>query len=137
MLAFIQTNETLLLLLGAFSVISFFGTLALIPWLVVRLPANYFAKSSRDSIISNRFPLSVRVPLLILKNLFGLLIVLLGIVMLVIPGQGLLTILIGLVLMDFPKKYAFERFLIQRKPVLRSVNWLRERANVDPLRFDN
>lgn len=137
MLEFIQTNDTLLLFLGAFSVISFFGTLALIPWLVVRLPANYFAKSRRDSIILNRFPLTVRVPLLILKNLFGLLIVLLGIVMLVIPGQGLLTILIGLVLMDFPKKYAFERFLIQRKPVLRTVNWLRERKNVDPLHFDN
>lgn len=124
-------------MLGIISVLGFFGTLALIPWIVLRLPADYFAKPRRDSLISHRLPTWLRLLLLTVKNLLGVVVVLLGIVMLVIPGQGLLTILIGLTLIDFPGKYALQRKLIQRKPVLRSVNWLRERKQKPPLRFDN
>jgi hypothetical protein len=134
-LDFIQSNETLLLGLGIFSVLSFFGTLAFIPWLVTRLPADYFAKPRRDSMVSHRYPIGIRVLLLTLKNLLGVIVVLLGVIMLVIPGQGLLTILIGLILIDFPGKYRLQRSLIQRKPVLRSVNWLRQHRGKPPLSF--
>lgn len=136
MLDLIQNNDTLLLSLGIFSVVSFLLSLLIIPWLVTRLPADYFAKPRRDSLISHRFPSWIRVLLLALKNLSGLLVIGLGIVMLVIPGQGLLTILIGLILIDFPGKYSFQRALVRRKPVLRSINWLRERGGKKALRFD-
>ena len=70
---------------------------------------------------------------LVLKNALGLLLLACGIVMLVIPGQGLLTMLIGLMLMDFPGKRRLEARLVAVPSVRRSINWLRERAHRAPL----
>lgn len=135
MFDFFQDNESLLWALGIFSVICFLATLALVPWLVVRLPKNYFAKPRREGLVPRKLPAGMRILLLLVKNLLGVLIVALGVVMLVIPGQGLLTIVIGLILIDFPGKYRLERYLIQRRPVLKSVNWLRKRGGKEPLQF--
>lgn len=66
--------------------------------------------------------------ILIAKNLVGLVLLIAGIAMLVLPGQGLLTIAVGLVLIDFPGKFRLERWLATRRPVWRSLNWLRKRA---------
>ncbi len=127
--------EQLNMLYRQLSAVSFLATLAVIPWLVVRLPADYFAKPTRYPLITRKLPGGMHYVVLLLKNLFGVLIVALGVVMLVIPGQGLLTIVIGLILLDFPGKYRLQRNLIQRKPVLKSVNWLRERGEQAPLMF--
>lgn len=135
LLDFIQDNEFLLWALGIFSVVTFLATLAFIPWLAVRLPKDYFAKPRRDGLVMRNLPAGMRILLLLLKNLLGVLIVVLGIVMLVIPGQGVLTIVIGLVLIDFPGKYRLQRNLIQHRPVLNSVNWLRQRSGREPLQF--
>ncbi|MEW6356236.1 MAG: PGPGW domain-containing protein [Planctomycetota bacterium] len=40
----------------------------------------------------------------ILRNILGVLLILLGLVMLVTPGQGILTIVLGFAIMDFPGK---------------------------------
>jgi len=67
------------------------------------------------------------------KNLLGVLLVIAGLAMLVMPGQGLLTIVAGVLLIDFPGKYCLERWLVTRKTVWRSINWLRKRAGRKPL----
>ena len=72
----------------------------------------------------------------ITKNLFGLLLIAAGIVMLVLPGQGLLTILAGLMVMNFPGKYRLELWLVGHKSIARSINWIRCRANKPLMRFD-
>jgi hypothetical protein len=56
-----------------------------------------------------------------------------GLVMLVVPGQGLLTIVVGLMLLDFPGKYRLERWLATRPKVWQSINWLRRRAGYEEL----
>jgi len=71
--------------------------------------------------------------LLIGKNALGYILVVAGIIMLVLPGQGIFTILIGIMLLNFPGKYQLERWLATRGPVLRSINWLRQRAGRAPL----
>jgi hypothetical protein len=113
--------------------IVFFGSLILVPWLVVRVPADYFANPRRP-----RTPLADDHPLLrwiglVIKNLAGVSLVLAGIAMIFLPGQGLLTIAIGVLLMDFPGKHNLEGKIIRIGPVLRSINWLRNKANVPPL----
>ena len=133
MLPYIQENENLLLILGIVSAVSFLATLVIIPWIVLRIPADYFSKPRRVALVASDTHPSLKVIVFIAKNLFGLTIVLLGIAMLVIPGQGLLTILMGLVLIDFPGKYRFQRWLISREPVLKSANWLREKGHKKPL----
>lgn len=125
---FIRAHENLLLLLGGVSLVTFFGSLLVVPWLVVRIPPDYFAlEERRIAPWSDRHP-ALRWSALLGKNLLGVILILMGIAMLVLPGQGLLTILIGIVLTSFPGKYRLERWLVRRRPIWRSVNWLRRRA---------
>ena len=57
-----------------------------------------------------------------------------GVLMLVLPGQGVLTILIGLTLLDFPGKRRFVRRLLMRPRVFRVINRLRRRFGRPPLK---
>jgi len=65
----------------------------------------------------------------------GGLLVLLGIVLLVTPGQGLVSIVAGLAIMDFPHKHTLLKRMVGQKHVLQSVNRLREKCNRPPLRM--
>jgi hypothetical protein len=118
----------------ALSASMFVGTLILIPFLVVRIPEDYFVRRPvRDW--PSRHPL-VHLLLVVLKNLLGATLLLLGLVLLILPGQGLLTILVGLVLLDFPGKRQCEARLIRVKPVLDAANWIRKRHGHPALRID-
>jgi hypothetical protein len=68
----------------------------------------------------------------IVKNGLGILLVLLGLAMLVLPGQGLLTILMGIGLIDLPGKRRFEIALLRRPMINRLLNGIRARANRPP-----
>ncbi|HJO34917.1 MAG: PGPGW domain-containing protein [Pseudomonadota bacterium] len=115
------------------SVAMFIGTLALIPWFVIRLPADYFCRRRRPLLPLGR---GLTGWLLWLpKNLAGALLLVAGVAMLVLPGQGILTILLGLMLLDFPGKYQLEHRLLRRPRVLSTLNWLRRRAQRPPLRM--
>ena len=133
MLSLLQENERLLWMLG---IVSLLVTLAVVPWIIIKLPQDYFSKPRRVSLLFSELPPAIGIIVLLIKNLLGGVVVILGIVMLVIPGQGLLTILIGLILVDFPNKYRYQRWLVSRKPVFRSVNWLRKKGNESPFILD-
>ncbi len=68
-----------------------------------------------------------------IKGVVGLGLIISGIAMLVLPGQGLLTILIGISLMEFPGKRRLERSLIRRKPIYQTINWIRQKAGREPI----
>lgn len=70
---------------------------------------------------------------MIIKNLIGYVLIIGGILMLVLPGQGLFTILIGLMMSNYPGKYFIERKFIAIPSVLKTINWLRKRSNQEPL----
>ena len=70
---------------------------------------------------------------LIIKNLIGYVLIIGGILMLVLPGQGLFTIFIGLMMSNYPGKYFIERKFIAIPSVLKTINWLRKRSNQEPL----
>ena len=127
-------DETTLFALAGFSIISFIGTLLLVPVLVVRIPADYFAEKKRHrwEPWAHQHP-AIRWTLLIAKNLLGYTFILFGVAMLVLPGQGILTILIGIMFINFPGKYRLERWVVVREPVLSTINKLRQRAGREPL----
>ena len=77
-----------------------------------------------------------RAILAIAKNALGYVLILTGIAMLVLPGQGILAILAGIALVDFPGKQRLERWIVSRPAVLRSANWLRRRMGRRPLLFE-
>lgn len=128
MIDWLQNNEVLLWWLLVVSAITFTLTLIIVPIILTRIPADYFShqKNIREP-WSKGHPL-IQIPLLIIKNTFGVLLIATGIMLLVLPGQGILTVLVGLVLLDFPGKYQAERWVVERKYVLQSINWIRVKA---------
>jgi hypothetical protein len=133
MIGLIKGHETLILFMTGVSIVTFIATLIAVPWLIVRIPSNYFSHRRRiTKLWADHHPV-IRAVLLTIKNLIGYFLVAAGIVMLAIPGQGMLTILIGIIFLDLPGKYRFERWLVTRPAVLRSINWLRRRARKAPL----
>ena len=71
---------------------------------------------------------------MLIKNIFGYSLIVGGIFMLVLPGQGLFTIFIGLMLSNYPGKYYIEKRFIAIPSVLQSINWLRSKSNKPPLK---
>jgi uncharacterized membrane protein len=132
----IWSNETWLWALGVISIISFIASLVLIPYLIVRMPADYFSAEKRHKTPWADQHILIRSCLITLKNCLGLVLVVMGLAMLVLPGQGLLTIFIGLICLNFPGKYRLEKWLIQQKSIQRSIDWLRQRAGKEPLKYD-
>jgi hypothetical protein len=130
-----RDHSSLLSWLAVFSVIAFIGTLVSIPTLVIYIPEDYFLHQRRPPADGSASGTLQHLALKGVKNVIGLLFVLAGLIMLVLPGQGLLTILIGLMLMNFPGKYALQRSLIRNKRVLAVVNRLRTRAGRAPIRI--
>lgn len=122
--------ETVLLGLGIFSAVTFLVSLLLLPWLLSRLPADYFIREPEAHPWHRLLQ-----PRALLRNALGLTILLAGIAMLALPGQGLLTMLVGLAVMEFPGKFSLERWLVTRRGVMRALNWLRHKAKQPPLRF--
>ena len=78
---------------------------------------------------------ALRWSLLVGKNLLGWLLIVMGLVMLFTPGQGVLSLLLGVCLVDLPGKRTLERKIIERPTVLRVVNAMRARAGRPPLYF--
>jgi len=120
--------ETLFIWLGAISAITFVLSLLLLPWFVARIPCDYFTRP-RDP---HRWQVLLQ-PRAIVRNLLGLPVLLAGIAMLVLPGQGLLTIMIGLGIMNFPGKFELEKWIVTRKGVLQALNWIRRKAKHPPI----
>jgi len=133
MFGLIEGHEALIIWLTITSIVTFVATLIAVPWMIVRIPSNYFSHRKRvEKMWNDRHPV-IRAVFITGKNLLGYIMVAAGFAMLVLPGQGMLTILIGIILMDIPGKFRFEKWVVTRPPVLRSINWLRHRARRDPL----
>ena len=72
----------------------FITSIAIMPWLIAKIPADYFCMQRHTPARLSSRPLPSRV-LAYVRNVFGCTLVVLGIVMLLLPGQGILTILAG------------------------------------------
>ncbi len=119
--------QQLLLWASGLSLLAVIATIVGVPWVVGRLPSDYFARQKRLAWRESSATPIIAITIAVLKNLVGLLLIVLGLLMLVTPGQGVVTLLIGLLLMNFPGKYRLERWLVLRPGVLRGLNWLRRR----------
>jgi len=135
MYEWLQSQAFALWWLGLISVGTFFASLIIVPWLIVRMPPEYFVDADHPTrAASIRHPV-LRALYLIAKNLLGAVLVVSGIFMLVLPGQGLLTILVGAVLLNYPGKFKIERWIVTRPHIWRLINRLRRYAGHSPLVF--
>lgn len=120
---------TILLVLSA--IISY----SIIVLVIVKLPANYFSSDYSLGFIRGK-PLWIRWGAIILKNLIGAFLIGIGVLMILGPGPGLLTILLGLIMIDIPGKRPLEASIIKRPAILSAVNNLRSRYKKTPLIID-
>src|SRR4051812_44442876 len=110
--------------LVVFSVVAVVASVVLVPRFLAKLPPDYLRSESAPSL---------SMPLRIVRNLLGIVLVLLGLAMLRLPGQGLLTLLVGVLLVDFPGKHRLVVRLLSRPKVLALVNRLRGHRGSPPL----
>jgi len=119
--------------LTAISAVMFVATLVALPPLIVRIPEDYFVRRRRARLLRQGSRPWLGYLVLAGKNLAGGLLVLAGIAMLVLPGQGVVTILVGLLLLDFPGKFRLERRIVRQPAVMKALNWIRQRRGQPPL----
>ena len=132
-LEFLSDYKIYLVWLGTLSFIIFIFSLLTIKWLVALIPSDYFIKKNNSEFRSN-YPIFWLVSIII-KNLVGYTLIFGGILMLVLPGQGLFTIFVGLMLSNYPGKFYIERKFIAIPSVLRAINWLRKKSNTPPIKM--
>jgi len=114
------------------SVIGFVVSLIAIPWILIRLPSDYFDMRVPRHWMKDHHP-ALRVIGLIIKNILGMVFLLAGFLMLFLPGQGLLTMLIGISFMDFPNKRRLEARIVGQHTIFNAINSMRQRFNKPPL----
>ncbi len=121
----------------ALFLISLTVSFAAIGIVMVKIPENYFSSHYERDFLPDS-PWLVRWGAVIVKNIFGVFLILLGIVLSLpgVPGQGILTILLGLIMIDIPGKRPFEAKIIERPAVRNAINKLREKYNKPPLVLD-
>lgn len=99
---------------------------------MVKIPADYFSSSYNFNHRNDRHFL-LRWSGTILKNLVGAFLIVIGVLMIFGPGPGVLTILLGVIMLDIPGKRPLEANLIKRPMVLTAINNLRARYRKPPL----
>ncbi len=129
----ISGHQLLLTSIGISSLLVSIASLILLPWLVAQIPHDYFAHDRREPPKWKELHPLLRYMVLVLKNIMGFTLLVAGIAMLVLPGQGLLSILMGLVLMDYPGKFHLEQKIVSRPKLLKFINWLRRKQKQPPL----
>ena len=127
-------STEMLIWLTALSMVFFVGTLIAIPFILVRLPADYFDVRVPRTWMEDHHPV-LRLFGHIVKNVVGAIFVFAGFLMLFLPGQGVLTMLIGISMLDFPGKRKIEATLIGQPTVLSVINGMRQKFNKPPLRL--
>ncbi len=114
------------------SIIGFVGSLITIPFILIRLPNDYFDVRVPRHWMKDHHPI-LRIIGLLVKNTLGTVFVLAGFIMLFLPGQGLLTMLIGISFLDFPKKRNLEAKIVGYSKILNGINTMRRKFNKPPL----
>jgi hypothetical protein len=115
-------------LISVISMIVFGISLWWVVYIIGKIPADFFMKERKELFKDQSF--RVRYFLFGLNNFLGFLLIIMGIIMLVAPGQGLLTILMGLAIMSFPGKRKLEIRLLRIRFINRSLNWIRQKKGL-------
>ncbi|MGB0867019.1 MAG: PGPGW domain-containing protein [Granulosicoccaceae bacterium] len=98
-----------------------------LPWLIARLPHDFFQQRTRPP--DRSFFCTLR---RLIRNALALLLLLAGIAMLLLPGQGLLCIVMALALSDLPGKWRVLERLVSTPKVSAVLNWIRTNRGKPP-----
>ena len=127
----VDEYKSVIFWLSLLSFLIFIFSLVSIKWLVALIPIDYFVYK-KNSKFKTKYPFTWLISMII-KNIIGYLLIIGGMLMLVLPGQGLFTIFIGLMMSNYPGKYYIEKKIIAIPSILKTINWLRKKSNKEPI----
>ena len=114
------------LVVGIISGASLVGSIFLCALVIAYLPCDYFRAKRRVNHIRRSFLWG---GMILLKNVVAVILIIVGIILIPLPGQGVLTVLIGIVISDIPGKRKLERRIIRSPMILSALNNIRSRFN--------
>ncbi len=133
---FLNQYQDIIIGIGIISSLSFVLSLLIIPIAVCRLDSSFFLHIHDPKVSKDEHPL-VFILLKTFRYSVGGILLLAGILMLFLPGQGILTMILGASLLDFPGKKPAIDSVLRRQSVQKSLNWLREKGNKPPFSFSD
>lgn len=131
----LENNSYILFYLGIISVLIFIFSIVGLRLFIIAIPSDYFINKKRVSALRDNSIL-LWVFYKIFKNIIGYIFIAIGLLALVLPGQGILMILIGLMMSDYPKKFNLEKKIIKINTVRKGVNWIRIKSNVEKIKLN-
>lgn len=126
-------HQDLIQQIGNISLVVLAITVVALPVIVMKLPEDYFINETREPASQTRKHPLLWAVISFAKNVLGVLLILVGIAMLVLPGQGTVTILIGLAISNFPGKFKLERKIASQPAVGATLNKIRDLTGTPPL----
>jgi hypothetical protein len=133
--AWLENNSYIFFYAGIVSIFIFVFSMFGLRLFIIAIPSDYFINKKRVSALKNRSVL-LWIIYIVFKNIIGYIFIIMGLVALVLPGQGILMILVGLMMSDYPKKFDLEKKIITIKAVRKGINWIRIKSNVDKIKLD-
>ena len=98
-------------------------------WFISQIPEDYFIHEKRQSDNWKKYSPETRIVIIVAKNIFGVTMLISGLLLLILPGQGVLTMIIGLLLIDYPGKFKLEQKIIAIPSIFKTLNWFRAKSN--------
>lgn len=132
-LRWIRTNPEVggWIALGSISLVVIYAGIMTIA--VIRMNPDYFsAARPTPGTLRQRRPI-LRLTVKIFKTLLGSVLLVAGIAMIVLPGQGLVTIAIAISFMEFPGKRRLLVAIVSRGEIMKALNKIRCKAGKDAL----
>ncbi len=133
-ISWFSNHPGVLIGLGISSILIFILSILGISWFIAQIPEDYFLSTKRKPSKWQKQKPILRLAVIFGKNIIGFSLIIGGLLMLVLPGQGLLTIVTGLLLVNYPGKYKLEKKLVAIPSIFRALNWIRVKANKPPLK---
>lgn len=129
----ISHDRALIAWLTGVSLLMLVGTVVAGPLVLARLEPDHFTRSRKPPTGARARHPALALAGKLVKNLLGIVFLVFGVAMLVVPGPGLLTILLGFSLVDFPGRRRLQLAVLRQRHVRRAVDRLRARAGRPPL----
>ena len=133
LIVWFSNHPGILITLGVSSVFIFILSIAGISWFVAQIPDDYFLSTKRQRTKWGQEKPILRLLFLLVKNIVGIFLIFAGLLMIVLPGQGFLTIVTGLLLINYPGKFKLEQKIVAMPSIFKALNWIRKKANKNPL----
>tara|TARA_B100000767_G_C19751781_1_gene531146 strand:+ start:1821 stop:2261 length:441 start_codon:yes stop_codon:yes gene_type:complete len=127
-LGWLESYSSILISLGGLSILILLLSIVGMGWFIAQIPEDYFIHDKRQAKQWNKYSSEAKIAIMISKNILGGIMIIGGLFLLILPGQGLLTMIIGLLLIDYPGKFKLEQKIISIPSIFKSLNWFRAKA---------